>query len=308
MPRQWPAALLQRLASPASSPALLVKVVRQDGTLLALTSWDRPLLSGGVLHLPDAGVRTTAFAFGLGTGVDNAKATALLDVSAITESDLRARRYRGATFEARVCDAEDPGVSGVLARGYIGQTDTRLTLEGGGEADLELRGLTSLLKAPQGDVTSKECRCRRLGDARCKVDLSGSVRGFPITFPTVCTALSGKSMTVQGGPAISNFYTRGTVRADAGDNIGLTRDIGLSSANSGITVLTLREAFPFAPAGSFAVTLVAGCNRMLRAEEGLDTSYGSTCEQFGNSRNYHGEWHLPGNNAVVERGSGDAAK
>jgi uncharacterized phage protein (TIGR02218 family) len=261
---------------PLTTLAFIWRIDRRDGITLGLTSHDRDLTIDGLIYRAAPGMIPSALERQDGFDPDSIELTGALTSDAITEDDLAAGRWDGATLRVSAVNWEAPEVDPLfLARGELGMVETG---EGGFSA--ELRGPAALLEAPVVEETTPECRAA-LGDRRCGVDMAGRRRFARVV------SVSGMSVTVDVSAA-EGTYVAGMLRWLDGANSGIDSRIVASSG----TMLTLREPPYFAVAPGTRVELIEGCDRRF-----------STCViRFANTANFRGEPHLPGNDLLTRYG------
>jgi uncharacterized phage protein (TIGR02218 family) len=270
--------------------AVLMRVEVPGAAVIGLTSWDTPLTVGGVAHAPHPGLAGTQARSALGSGVDTSQISGgelpgLLDAGAVV-----AGVPHGATLVVSICNPLDLAAGELILRsGVIGETSSN-----GRQFGAESRGLAHLLKTQSGSATSPQCRCQRLGDLCCGVNLAGNtVSGRAIRATRAVTvATSPVQFTVGSENAPTGFYALGTARFTSGANAGYEREVKTSTLSGSTNVITLTEPLPFAVAIGDDVQLTAGCDR-LRA----------TCSgTFGNLARFGAEPYLPGNDVATKRG------
>lgn len=286
VPRSVSDELKSHLAGSPLTVARLFLISRRDGAELALTDASSRITYQRRSYEPIDGVGTTAQQESLGSGVDNAEVYGFLSDARITEADLAAGRYDGARIRVMLVNRNDLTMGHVtLFAGLIGEVTVM-----DGRFSAQLRSLSQLLHQKIGDVTSPTCRCSRLGNAQCKVNMSGNaVGGTPIRRTGVALSAVVSSKEIRwSDSAPSGFYSGGVVKVTSGANAGLERVIKAHTNSSGTAAVTLRLAFPFALAVGSTITVEAGCDRTFE-----------TCrDKFANAVNFHGEPDLPGNDRV----------
>ena len=106
--------------------------------------------------------------------VDNLELQGILfDSTDITETDLRAGLFNGATVRIFLVNWQNPADGDVkLRRGTLGE----VTITDQGTFRAELRGLSQALAQTKGELFQAECQAD-LGDARCKVPILPDERG-----------------------------------------------------------------------------------------------------------------------------------
>jgi uncharacterized phage protein (TIGR02218 family) len=159
----------------------------------------------------------------------------------------------------------------------------------------EVRGLAQLLDQPKGRLFQYGCDAT-LGDARCGVDLTDpAFRGEG----SVVAVENNRRIKVSGLDGFAEgWFARGRLAWSTGANAG--RAIEVKSHRAGLSAVTLelwREMSETIEAGdTFVVT--AGCDKQF-----------STCRaKFGNTANFRGFPHMPGNDFVVSYPNRDDAK
>lgn len=293
MPRTVPAGLLAKIQSSSMTLALLVLIVRRDGTRLAFTGADVPVDYGGDTYGPTPSLAATALSTSVGNGVDNFDASGALTSDLITESDIVAGLYDGASVTTYLIDPTDPASGAmVLGKGFIGEINVV-----DGQFTAEVRSLSQMLKGVTGTASSPSCRCRRLGDAQCKFDLAGTAVDSGSTARTAqptrtVTAVGSGTVDFGSEPSADGFFDGGLCRFLTGDNAGVTVEVKTHVNVAGDARLTYRISPPFAVQVGDTAELTVGCDRTL-----------PTCRtKFSNANNYHGEWDLPGNEIMSKQG------
>lgn len=173
--RAVPAALAATIESGAAPLCTCWVLTRGDGARLGFTDHDRPLtltFAAAAVTCEAASGWTLGAADGeLGLSPGTATATgaldsAALDSGALAEADIARGLYDGAAVEAWRVDWSAPASRILLWRGTI----TRMAREGPGFT-AEVEGPLGVLKRVAGRTYGRTCDAR-LGDARCRVDLT----------------------------------------------------------------------------------------------------------------------------------------
>ena len=269
-------ALLDHLATGATTVARCWRVTRGDGVVLGFTDHDRDLTFDGTVFLAGAGLSARALSQTTGLAVDNTEAVGALSDAAITEGDLLAGRFDGAGVEAWLVNWADVAQRMMQFRGTIGEV-----VQAGGAFQAELRGLTELLNQPQGRVYQAPCSAI-LGDARCRVDLS-----LPGYFEERVVE------EVEGGRVFrfadflgfdDRWFERGRLVVLTGAAAGLVEVVKNDRLTGRGRVVELWQGLRAPVVAGDRIRLEAGCDR--RAE---------TCRlKFANFANFRGFPHLPG--------------
>lgn len=243
------------------------RVERRDGIAIGLTAHDRDLEIDGLVYRAAPGMTPSAVTRSAALDADSMDVTGALSSSAISEIDLLAGRWDGASVSLFATDWANPGERVSLGEGTIGAVETRE-----GRLTAELRGIAARLERPVVEETSPECRAE-LGDARCRVAMAGRRR------LAVVTAMEGAMLTLDAEEPLANAYGGGRLRWLGGANSGLEDAV----ASSDGTTVTLRRAPRFETIGA-RVELIEGCDKSL-----------ATCAgRFGNALDFRGEPYLPG--------------
>ena len=247
--------------------ALCWRIERRDGVTIALTDHDRDLNVNGLVHRAAPGMTPAAIVQRTGLDVATTEARGALTAAAITERDLLAGRWDGATVEVFVIDWAGGSDRTTLATGTIGAIEVS---EHGFSA--ELRGAAATLDRPAAEATSPECRAE-LGDRRCRVAMAERRRWARVVS-------AGDAIVVDAIEPIDNAYGAGIVRWMEGANSGLRSTVMASSGDQ----LMLHTPPPFAIGPGTLIELIEGCDKRIE-----------TCAtRFGNAINFRGEPYLPG--------------
>lgn len=301
MPRNVPSGLLARIESGAWNPAILVKVTTKSGETEGYTSSPVQIVYSGVTYAYDPSISLSNLEVTLGTGVDNTTAKGAL-VEGQIESDLvMSGKYDGATWDIYLCDFENIGDGVIiLATGVVGEISISDL-----EFEIDHLGLSFILKRVRAVTAQKTCRCTRVGDGQCQLNMAGSVNGAAIrqTGKSVTAVTSQKKMTFGSVSAGSNVqrFTHGFVKFTTGANAGIERQIKASLVSGGSVNVETILPFPFTISIGDQATLEAGCNGKLKYEGDAtaEPRYGNTCVEFGNGTRFRGEHFLPGNASLA---------
>ena len=254
------------------------RLERSDGAALGFTSHDRDLWIGSFRYRAAPGMAPSAIELSDGFEADMLSVAGALTSAAISEADLEAGRWDGASVRLFLADWERPGAQTVpLARGLLG--DVRVS---GNGFETELRGPAAMLERPCVEQTSPECRAS-LGDRRCRVDMARRVR-----VTRIAALVDEEIVEVAEASGEPNAYGYGRLRWIGGPNSGLESAI-LSS--DGVRIV-LREP-PWRP---------AQVGDLVELREGCDRRFETCGGRFGNAENFRGEPHLPGMDLLTRYG------
>ncbi len=276
-----PPALAAHLATGTTTLAYCWRVTRRDGTVQGFTEHDRDLAYAGTPFSASTGFTASQIEQSLDLAVDNMTATGALSSAALSETDILAGRYDDAIVELFWVNWADPTQGITIASGNLGEI-TRSGLA----FTAEFRSIANRLNQTIGTTCERFCSAR-LGDARCKVDLTAPAYRATVTCQTVGIA-SEIAVTGLSGYA-SDWFAFGSLAFTGGANAGLALDVKGQARTSGLDLLQLwgPTAFPMAPGDTATVT--AGCRKTL-----------ATCSaKFDNVPNFRGYPHIPGADVVT---------
>lgn len=269
-------ALLAHLATGATHVCYCWSILRQDGFAIGFTDHDALIRFEGIDFNPSAGLSARALASTTGLSVNNTEALGILQDDAITEADIEAARYDGASVTIWQVQWDAPEVRKVQFKGTIGEV-TRSS--GGFQA--ELRGLTEALNQPQGRSYLTNCSAV-LGDQRCRVDTAD---------PKFTTLLSAQAITdgqvfhfAEIAAYQGRWFEGGFLEVTSGRVKGLSGVIKLDQPEVMGRSITLWQPIPIAVDVGDTLRLIAGCDKR-------DT----TCRaKFDNLINFQGFPDIPG--------------
>lgn len=175
----------------------------------------------------------------------------VLDVNV---DDIESGLLDAAPVSVLVCDWRNPDHGYfVIKRGFLGaisrDSDMKYTTE--------VRGMTQLLSQIIVRTFSDKCDVQKLGDARCKFDVS--LATFTGTVTSVNSRQSFAVTVDQGSPATYSF-AGGTIRFTSGANTDFFREVKANPADNG-GVVTLWEEMPSTIAPGDTFSIIAGCDR-----------------------------------------------
>ena len=285
MPRNISIGLADHISGKVLTLANCVLLVRTDGVQVGFTSFDQPIVFGGVTYTNVKSITPSALRSSSDTGVDNMEATGVLSSDDLMEEDLRGGRYDFADVYYFMLNWSNLSQGSIQQlRGKIGEV---VLMDGTYKA--ELRSLSQLLRMQTGHIMQYNCNVQRLGDPLCKVviaiytSFNESVSLSPGNRLFTCSDIAAR---------ITNSYHAGMARFRTGNNTGIERDIKNSTLVGGSQQIELRESFPFPVLVGDKLDLEMGCDRLF-----------STCNTvYNNVVNYRGFPHLPGSDRLVQTG------
>lgn len=276
-----PSGLAAHLASGATAMAYCWRVTRPDGVVLGFTEHDRDLVYAGTTFSASSGFTASQIQQSLDLSVDNMSATGALSSAELTDADILAGRYDDAVVELFWVNWADTSQGITIAAGNLGEV-TRQGLA----FSAEFRSIANRLNQKIGTTCERSCSAK-LGDSRCKVDLTAAAYKASATAGTAGLVTEITMAGLSGYAA--DWFTFGTLTFTSGANEGLPLDIKAHLRTSGIDILQLWSPTPFAVAAGDAATVTAGCRKTF-----------PTCQKkFANVVNFRGFPHIPGADVVT---------
>ena len=272
--------LAQHLAQGATTLCHCWKALRRDGVIMGFTDHDRDVVLNGLNYAAHSGLEATEAESSLGFAVSAGEVSGALIADVLNENDLASGIYDGATIETWRVNWADTSQSLLLDIGVIGEV--RRTEHA---FAAEIRGLGHVLDQERGRIYQNACSAD-LGDARCGVALTAPAFLAP---GQVVSTDGHVSMNVTIGIYSSGWFVNGRLTFTSGANIGVSAQVKEFRGDGAGGLLSLWTPLvkPIAPLDLFTVT--AGCNKRF-----------DTCQtKFGNTVNFRGFPHMPGNDHVI---------
>lgn len=236
-------------------------VNRQDGVSMGFTDCDFPLAFGGVTYEASSSFVGSAIEDQLGLAVSNLDVMGALSSDALTDDDIEAGRYDGATVTIMLVNYLNTARRMTLRKGTLGQLQV-----GDLAFQAELRSAAQAFTQYIGSLCGPKCRSQ-FGDTGsgleggCNFSLpapvDGVIAGFTnrTTFQVFAagTYPDGTKGTLAGG-----YFAYGTVKALTGPNAGVSVEI--STSDESLNIVTM-EPFPFDLDVYDQVQLQIGCDK-----------------------------------------------
>lgn len=279
--RALPTALKAALDSGLTTLCHCWRVTRTDGVVLGFTDHDGAIEFDGVMHEARTGLNAEAAESALGLSIDSQPVSGALSSDAITDEDIERGLYDGAEVTVWLVDWREPSNRLLLSKGRIGEIR-----RGDGAFEAEVVGLSEVLNQPYSRAYLPTCD-RRLGDAKCGVDLESPLYSGT---GTVSAVQESQRFVAAGLDAFERgWFDNGRIEWTSGANAGLSGHVKLHTGfGDGAAIeLWLSPPMPVAPGDGFVIR--AGCDKTLR-----------TCrEKFANLLNFRGFPHMPGDDWVA---------
>ena len=275
-----PAPLLAHYAQGTTTIATCWRVQRVDGLVLTATSHLEDITFGDDLYLSIAAYLMTDQESNSELAPDNFELEGFLASPSITEADVHAGVWDGATVEMFEVNYADPIATGrnLLVTGTLGEVKVTRS-----KFTTEVRGLAQKLTRRIIRIMNKECDAD-LGDARCGVDLNGvTVDAEAITVTPVTVDAVDNNQVIDAvtlGDYSTNHFSGGKVTFLTGLNVGLSMEVMSHST----TIANLSHPMPYTIEVGDTFTIVAGCAKR----------FSEDCVfRFANGVNFRGFPHLP---------------
>ncbi len=279
--RTIPSALQAKLDSGVTTLCRCWIVTRRDGNVQGFTDHDEDVVLGSVTCRAGTGLTGSEVSEQLGLAVKGMEISGALSGETLTEADLAAGRYDGATIEVHLVDWSEPSLHVLLHKGALGEVRRE-----GQAFTAELRSLAHRLAEDCGRLYAATCDAD-LGDARCTVDLTGAALHGGGTV----ASLSGTSVFHATGldGFDDGWFTAGKLTFSSGANAGLAMEVKVHRVEPAGVLIELWQAMPEVIALGDHFTVTAGCDKRF-----------ATCrDRFDNAVNFRGFPHIPGNDFVV---------
>jgi uncharacterized phage protein (TIGR02218 family) len=298
MPRTIPAGLASHIELGATSLCELIKITPVVGSVLAFTNHISNLTVDGQLYLARPGMRISLVKSNLRMEVDTSEGAGYFATGVITLADILRGKFNDALFERRFANYDSPSDGGyTFQSGYVGRVTVQDNL-----FNVELRSLLAALSQPVGRIVSRRCDVRRLGDSRCKFNMTSTqaVTGAPFRQSlTVASVINQIEFTVASGftignslPGVDDWFRAGVITWLTGNNAGYESEIASSEVTLGpVLTLNILNAAGQDIASGDTFYAYAGCDRSLLH---CEHKFRNASQPNGNLLNFRGFPHLIG--------------
>lgn len=281
-----PSALLEHFQRDSSTLALLWAIERRDGLMIRGTEHDDDIqletagspsdeLAG--FYASNQSITLSDITSPTDMSVPNTEAEGTLQQQPYTViSDLTVRDIEGGLLDmapvwVMVCNWRDPGAGyAILRRGFLGE----ISRDSDQHYKTEVRGLAQLLSQTLLDTYSERCNVKRLGDERCKLDISALT-----TDVTVSSVETRARFHVTGlGSHPEQYYGGGIIRGLTGANQDIEREIKRDNTGGSLGFISLWDEFPLDITAGDTFVVEPGCARDI----------GTCRDKFDNVVNFRG--------------------
>lgn len=227
--RAVPAVLGATIDKPAFRLATLVHLQRSDGTLYALTNWDRPLdvdvggPSGSVVHSPARMEGITEFSAQINAPPDDAEVSILLSSVDFPADAVRKYFWEHATATIYYVEPDDLTEAWLHRKYYIGQVRIE-----GARIKFELMGPEKRLERPVGRPLTANCKWNFADPDTCKA---------PVTAPEweAATTYDAGDLVQAVGGGLLRWFKAGGAGISGGSEPSWPGGIGGTVVDGGIT-------------------------------------------------------------------------
>lgn len=269
------------LAGNVTTLANCWRLSRADGTVMGFTDHDRSIVLDGITYAASTGLTASQVVASADLSTGGGDVSGALASAAITEGDIAAGLYDGATIDIFLVNWATPTQYLHVRSGLIGEIKRQ------DQAFIaEVRSLATVLDQQRGRIYQHRCDAD-LGDSRCTINLASA------TYTGTGSVLSSASPTQLVASGLSAFapgwFARGRLAFTAGANAGFAVEVKLHANDPDGTFIGLWQPAPnpMAPGDVFAIT--AGCDKLIE-----------TCDlRFNNAVNFRGFPHIPGSDFLL---------
>jgi len=221
--------------------------------------------------------------------IDTSEGAGFFASGIITLADILRGKFNDALFQRAFCNYDSPGDGGyVFQSGYVGRVTVQDNV-----FNAELRSLLAALSQPVGRILSKRCDVRRLGDSRCKFDMTSTqaATGSAPFRQTLAVAAvvsqiqirvdSGFNLGDNGG-GVDDWFRSGIIHWNTGANAGYESEIAWGDQEGITPPVPLYLGLLNAPGQDIAI------GDTFYAEAGCDRSTGHCQLKFKNAAQPNG--------------------
>jgi uncharacterized phage protein (TIGR02218 family) len=281
-------AAMQALLNGDAVPALATfwLITRQDGVMFGFTDWTNDIEVGGVTYSSSAGGSRSAEQQRVDLATPAMEITSIIESDLITDEDIRAGKYDGATvkvFMAVPTDRDFLTYGQIILPGaYLGE----ITIQDGIYV-AELRGLSYALSQSFIEVYTPLCRAD-FCDARCKLTPADFTYTGQVVAPYPNAPNVAFTMNIPPPPGGASFQY-GVCSFTSGANTGFSVEIQAYETGNAIG---LYLPAPYAIQAGDKISLLTGCDKTV-----------NTCTNvYNNIVNMRAEPYIPGANFLFDYG------
>lgn len=266
--RQVPPLLLEDIKAEAATLAVCWAIEKKNGQFIRGTEHDENIelqmgsptdeLTG--VYLAGAAITTSDVKSGSDMSVDNMEVEGAfqgeVDITDVTVADIEGGLFNRAAVTVFLVNWASPDHGYlILRRGFLGE----ISRDTDGRYKTEIRGLVQLLSQVIVQTFGERCSVVRLGDAKCKKDISTlTITG------TVTSVLNRKRFSVSGITIQpEGYFSLGIMRGLTGANATYEREVKIDNYNGAHGTFELWDAFPEDVEVGDTFAIEPGCNRLI---------------------------------------------
>lgn len=270
-------ALAAHLGGGVTTLARCWALTRADGLVQGFTDHDRDLAFDGITFAANTGLEAAEVTSELGFATGGGDVSGALVSAGLTEDDLNAGRYDGATVASWLVNWADVTQRLVLDSGTLGEVR-----RSDGRFVAELRGPGHAFDQERGRIYTARCAAD-LGDARCGVALAAVDAAI-----SASDGRLGVSVPVLAAYA-DGWFTGGRLTLTSGASSGFSTEVKQHRKVGASVDITLWQPAPRPILPGDFIRVTAGCDKRFL-----------TCRtKFGNGPNFRGFPQMPGNDFVL---------
>jgi uncharacterized phage protein (TIGR02218 family) len=269
------------LAGAATTLANCWRLTRADGTVMGFTDHDWPIILNGVTYAASTGLTASQVVASADLSTGGGDVSGALASAAITEADIAAGLYDGATIDVFLVNWATPTQYLQIRSGLIGEIKRQ------DQAFVaEVRSLATVLDQQRGRIYQHRCDAD-LGDSRCTINLNQPIYSGT---GTVVSSASPTQLVASGLSAFAlGWFARGRLVFTAGANLGFAVEVKLHTSDPSGAFIALWQPAPNPIRLGDVFTVTAGCDKLI-----------NTCDtRFNNAVNFRGFPHIPGSDFLL---------
>lgn len=247
-------ALRAHYAQGTTSLTRLWRITQRRGLVYGFAKMDVDVQFEGLTYRAAVGFTDRAQAASMGLDVTNSQIEGVLHFDTITEEDVRAGFWDGATVEEMEVNWADLSMGAAYFPTWtVGNISTGVV-----SLSVETRGLTQVLQQAIGELYQELCPAQ-FGDARCTKDLA------PLVYVGSITGVANRRVLFDAlAGQVDDYFGAGLIEMMDGPNAGVVKEILSYTAATGEIVLA--EALPFNLTVGEMFRLTPGCRKRLQED------------------------------------------
>jgi uncharacterized phage protein (TIGR02218 family) len=277
--RALPEQLQIHLQKPTTTLTKCVKLTLESGVVQGFTALDENLVIEDVEYISASFADVSNLSESLEDTSQKANLSMVIDSLSLTEEQLASGTFDNARVEVFIVNYNNIAAGKLIIQsGYIGEVT-----KNGDEFSAEISPISAKLDVAVGAYYTPTCRAL-FGDSKCKVSKAAYTFTSAITQVLTPNSFVSTALTHE-----ASYFNYGVLEFTSGVNMG--KKFEVADFTSSIIQLTLSPNLPLTEGDSFMIT--RGCDKFF-----------STCVNiFNNAKNFRGEPHIPGTDAILKTGA-----